>query len=191
MSMLTHKAYSEPGNGIGGQQGQTALSPSPSYMMSSGYGSVNCSQYVSGSPGGGCMSPTSNNMNSYGTMGSPTGASAAATAQYTSQLVSAYNGLSGMNSSGSCDNLSLNGSSPTQRTNCFIRDTSVISNNSLGTPSSAAAAAAAANLAAANTAKTYRRSYTHAKPPYSYISLITMAIQVKIHFTNLTAHIVD
>jgi hypothetical protein len=26
-------------------------------------------------------------------------------------------------------------------------------------------------------AKNYRRSYTHAKPPYSYISLITMAIQ--------------
>ena len=25
--------------------------------------------------------------------------------------------------------------------------------------------------------KNYRRSYTHAKPPYSYISLITMAIQ--------------
>ena len=25
--------------------------------------------------------------------------------------------------------------------------------------------------------KVYRRSYTHAKPPYSYISLITMAIQ--------------
>ncbi|KAG7276604.1 hypothetical protein CRUP_024325 [Coryphaenoides rupestris] len=25
--------------------------------------------------------------------------------------------------------------------------------------------------------KTYRRSYTHAKPPYSYISLITMAIR--------------
>ena len=25
--------------------------------------------------------------------------------------------------------------------------------------------------------KGYRRSYTHAKPPYSYISLITMAIQ--------------
>lgn len=25
--------------------------------------------------------------------------------------------------------------------------------------------------------KTYRRAYTHAKPPYSYISLITMAIQ--------------
>lgn len=29
----------------------------------------------------------------------------------------------------------------------------------------------------ARTEKPYRRSYTHAKPPYSYISLITMAIQ--------------
>lgn len=29
--------------------------------------------------------------------------------------------------------------------------------------------------------KTYRRSYTHAKPPYSYISLITMAIQNSQH----------
>ncbi|KAG9283101.1 hepatocyte nuclear factor 3-beta [Astyanax mexicanus] len=29
----------------------------------------------------------------------------------------------------------------------------------------------------ARDAKAYRRSYTHAKPPYSYISLITMAIQ--------------
>ncbi|XP_037090649.1 silk gland factor 1-like, partial [Pollicipes pollicipes] len=32
-------------------------------------------------------------------------------------------------------------------------------------------------LQRARTDKTYRRSYTHAKPPYSYISLITMAIQ--------------
>lgn len=185
MSMITHKSYSsETGNGIGGPQGQPTLSPSPSYMMSSAYGNVNCPQFVGGSPvgGGGCMSPTSNNMNSYGSMGSPSGTSAAAAAQYASQVASAYNGLSGMTSSGSCDNLSLNGSSPTQRTSCFnIRDTSVISNNNLGSSSSAAAAAAAAaaaNLAAANSAKTYRRSYTHAKPPYSYISLITMAIQV-------------
>ncbi|XP_078393059.1 hepatocyte nuclear factor 3-beta-like [Cetorhinus maximus] len=29
--------------------------------------------------------------------------------------------------------------------------------------------------------KAYRRSYTHAKPPYSYISLITMAIQQSAH----------
>ncbi|XP_048371232.1 hepatocyte nuclear factor 3-beta [Sphaerodactylus townsendi] len=40
-----------------------------------------------------------------------------------------------------------------------------------------AAAAAAAGLGRSRDAKSYRRSYTHAKPPYSYISLITMAIQ--------------
>ncbi|KAM5246475.1 hepatocyte nuclear factor 3-beta [Ctenodactylus gundi] len=34
-----------------------------------------------------------------------------------------------------------------------------------------------AGLGRARDPKTYRRSYTHAKPPYSYISLITMAIQ--------------
>lgn len=39
-----------------------------------------------------------------------------------------------------------------------------------GSPNSAA-------LQRARADKTYRRSYTHAKPPYSYISLITMAIQ--------------
>lgn len=33
------------------------------------------------------------------------------------------------------------------------------------------------NAAGGRNDKTYRRSYTHAKPPYSYISLITMAIQ--------------
>ncbi|KAG8231888.1 hypothetical protein J437_LFUL009737 [Ladona fulva] len=37
--------------------------------------------------------------------------------------------------------------------------------------------ASAAALQRARADKTYRRSYTHAKPPYSYISLITMAIQ--------------
>nr|XP_056718698.1 hepatocyte nuclear factor 3-beta [Euleptes europaea] len=35
----------------------------------------------------------------------------------------------------------------------------------------------AAALGRSRDAKSYRRSYTHAKPPYSYISLITMAIQ--------------
>ncbi|XP_046402217.1 silk gland factor 1-like [Ischnura elegans] len=35
----------------------------------------------------------------------------------------------------------------------------------------------ASALQRARADKTYRRSYTHAKPPYSYISLITMAIQ--------------
>lgn len=42
---------------------------------------------------------------------------------------------------------------------------------------SAALDSASALLQRARADKTYRRSYTHAKPPYSYISLITMAIQ--------------
>ncbi|NWH73942.1 FOXA1 factor, partial [Piaya cayana] len=33
------------------------------------------------------------------------------------------------------------------------------------------------NLGRTRDAKTFKRSYPHAKPPYSYISLITMAIQ--------------
>lgn len=39
------------------------------------------------------------------------------------------------------------------------------------------AASPTSALQRARNDKTYRRSYTHAKPPYSYISLITMAIQ--------------
>ncbi|CAB0010261.1 unnamed protein product [Nesidiocoris tenuis] len=52
--------------------------------------------------------------------------------------------------------------------------TSVVTNG--GSPTNPAAAAAAA-MQRARSDKTYRRSYTHAKPSYSYISLITMAIQ--------------
>ncbi|XP_013784170.1 hepatocyte nuclear factor 3-beta-like [Limulus polyphemus] len=46
-------------------------------------------------------------------------------------------------------------------------------------PSDAEHVASSSNVAMqrGRTEKTYRRSYTHAKPPYSYISLITMAIQ--------------
>jgi forkhead box protein A2, hepatocyte nuclear factor 3-beta len=45
-----------------------------------------------------------------------------------------------------------------------------------GSPNSAAM-----QRARAEKPTTYRRSYTHAKPPYSYISLITMAIQNNPH----------
>ncbi|KAK9496873.1 hypothetical protein O3M35_012901 [Rhynocoris fuscipes] len=52
---------------------------------------------------------------------------------------------------------------------------SMASNRDLtGEPASPNSVAA---LQRARTDKSYRRSYTHAKPPYSYISLITMAIQ--------------
>lgn len=46
---------------------------------------------------------------------------------------------------------------------------------------SASPNSAALQRARAEKPTTYRRSYTHAKPPYSYISLITMAIQNNPH----------
>uniref|UniRef100_T1IV46 Fork-head domain-containing protein n=1 Tax=Strigamia maritima TaxID=126957 RepID=T1IV46_STRMM len=54
--------------------------------------------------------------------------------------------------------------------------TPVSMNRDLASPGANAAAANAA-LQRVRADKTYRRNYTHAKPPYSYISLITMAIQ--------------
>lgn len=51
--------------------------------------------------------------------------------------------------------------------------------NGMGSPMTMrlAQAQAQVSLDRARAEKSYRRSYTHAKPPYSYISLITMAIQ--------------
>lgn len=181
--MLPQKIY--PNDcGSNGLQGQTSLSPPPTYLMNSSYVNASCAQF--GSPGA-CMSPPT--MNSYGGggIGSPGstgggqcmnggggGGSAGGGSQNNAAL---YNGVNGMTSTGSCDNLSLNnggGPSPgLQRSNSTgFRESSVISNGISSASSAAAAAAAAA------AAKSYRRSYTHAKPPYSYISLITMAIQV-------------
>jgi hypothetical protein len=92
------------------------------------------------------------------------------------------NGLSAMNS-GSCDSLNINGGGPSPgRNSSSFRESSVISNGGGSVNSAAAAAASVASL------KTYRRSYTHAKPPYSYISLITMAIQVNIFILYFACH---
>jgi len=55
---------------------------------------------------------------------------------------------------------------------------SVTSGAGLGTLGSSLGGGGGGDSSAAGAAaKGYRRSYTHAKPPYSYISLITMAIQ--------------
>jgi len=177
--MISQKSYGLDCGGPNGLQGPSTPSPQPTYLMPSAYGSVNVSCAQFGSPN--CMSPSSA-MNSYTTMGSPSGG-----AQYMGggpggggSGGSVYNGLNGLNS-GSCDNLTVSGGpSPGQRGSGGgpYRDSSVLNGGGGGGPagvnSAAAAAAVAANL------KPYRRSYTHAKPPYSYISLITMAIQVKL-----------
>jgi len=160
MSMLSQKLYnpntpSDCGNN--NLSGQTSISPQPYNIPYGG-------QY--GSPSG--MSPP---VNAYGAIGSPGSGTNTNNNNGPSNCIggsSGYNngGVGGLNSSsGSCDNLTAMGGSGVSPRSASFRESSVISNG--GSVNSAAAAA-----------KTYRRSYTHAKPPYSYISLITMAIQV-------------
>lgn len=191
-NMIGNKGYSSDcggGTNTGGggiQSGQTSLSPPP-YMLNSPYSgggggtgsgsAVNCAQFGTSSS---CMSPNNTNVGSLTPYGNP-GLNSSPGGPSPQQYQVPYNGLNGVNS-GSCDNLS---SSPVlQRTSSVFRENSVIANG-LGSFNSSNSANAAAAAAAAAASK-YRRSYTHAKPPYSYISLITMAIQVrKINFENL------
>lgn len=56
-----------------------------------------------------------------------------------------------------------------------VSSMSAVSRNELAADDTSPSSAAA--LQRARVDKSYRRNYTHAKPPYSYISLITMAIQ--------------
>lgn len=168
--MPQNKLYQPDCGANGLQGGQSTPSPQPQLMNYAAYGAVNgggCGQF--GSPP--CISPT---MNTYTTMGSPSGQYMGGGGQGPPPGVygSTNGGGLGTMNSGSCDSLiNINGSPG--RTNSSFRESSVISNGGVGgNVSSAAAAASVASL------KSYRRSYTHAKPPYSYISLITMAIQV-------------
>ncbi|OXA59952.1 forkhead box protein A2-B isoform X2 [Folsomia candida] len=173
--MLHQKLYSSDCSGTNGLQGQSTPSPQP-LMNYSSYGGVNgggCAQF--GSPP--CMSPS---MNTYTTMGSPVSGGQYMGGGGGGGPPGGGGGVYGNNlsaiNSGSCDSLvNINGGpSPGGRTNSSsFRESSVIANGGGGggSASSAAAAASVASL------KSYRRSYTHAKPPYSYISLITMSIQ--------------
>ena len=99
---------------------------------------------------GPCLSPAMANSN---TPLSPMSATAAT-----------GNNLSGMNSPPSMNHSNMNGNLLSSRSEYV-------------SPSGAADSSTSALLQRARADKTYRRNYTHAKPPYSYISLITMAIQ--------------
>ncbi|KAF6216811.1 hypothetical protein GE061_001161 [Apolygus lucorum] len=80
-------------------------------------------------------------------------------------------GYSQMNSVSSCMN-SINASY-----NSGLTAITAGGRGDLGVPTDGGSPNSAAAMQRARADKTYRRSYTHAKPPYSYISLITMAIQ--------------
>ncbi|XP_006815610.1 forkhead box A isoform X1 [Saccoglossus kowalevskii] len=111
--------------------------------------------------------------------------------QYSSQMPGSMNSInsysmSPMNNMGSMNMNgmnSMNGMSPmnsmnmnTMGTMNQVMSTSPAMNMELARASSLANQMNAVNRVRTDN-KTYRRSYTHAKPPYSYISLITMAIQ--------------
>ncbi|ENN79246.1 protein fork head [Dendroctonus ponderosae] len=72
------------------------------------------------------------------------------------------------------------GSPISQTTSCMASSMPGIANYQIGRGGELNGGDTSPNTAlqrAVRTEKPYRRSYTHAKPPYSYISLITMAIQ--------------
>ncbi|KAJ8045559.1 Hepatocyte nuclear factor 3-beta [Holothuria leucospilota] len=75
-----------------------------------------------------------------------------------------------MNSMGAMNSMQMSG---------FPNGMNMAMANGMGSPMTMrlAQAQAAVSLDRVRAEKSYRRSYTHAKPPYSYISLITMAIQ--------------
>ncbi|UXI16975.1 hypothetical protein NH340_JMT02918 [Sarcoptes scabiei] len=80
------------------------------------------------------------------------------------------NNLNGMHSPPSSVGCGNNSQSNHNNSNLLSNRNEYQSSNSVDSSTNAL-------LQRARADKTYRRSYTHAKPPYSYISLITMAIQ--------------
>lgn len=156
--MLSQKIYSEASSAM--SSSATAMSPiTPSYSMNTmscvSMASMNCSPQTP--TFGSSMLNTSVPMTTM-SMNGGNGMSASAAMGYTT----IGSPISNMNCMGSTMG-SMNGYgavAPLGRGDLGSGDTS---------PNTA--------LQRARADKTYRRSYTHAKPPYSYISLITMAIQ--------------
>lgn len=125
-----------------------SMSPMPSAMSAIGGGMGYSPQTMSGMAAMGGMGP----IGGMGPMGSMT-------------AMGGYGSMSGMNHMGGMNGMSaMTGMSSMNGMNRSL-DPNIMSmdrNGALNRP---------------RTDKNYRRAYTHAKPPYSYISLITMAIQ--------------
>ncbi|XP_054154185.1 silk gland factor 1-like [Oppia nitens] len=182
--MLTHKSYQESSNCMISAPNYTnmtsSMSPSMSYTMSG----MNMTGY---SPAG--QSFTTNMISSNSV---PMGTSVSAP---TPTGMSGIPGSGGGNSGGPCmspaagstvtplssmNSHAMNGmTSPTCMGSMTSMNGGLMSNREFGSSSSSEQMSLGANalLQKARADKSYRRSYTHAKPPYSYISLITMAIQ--------------
>lgn len=179
MMSLSHKGYPDSSCSMGTMQPMSAMSNT--YSMNSATAS-------SMSMAGMNYSPQSfgTNMMSASAMGGmgPTAGMAmgvgATAGTCMSPTMTAMTPLGGMNSL----NQSMNGmTSPAcmgSMTGLGGMNAPLVAGRDFGAHGAGAASdssAATAALQRARADKTYRRSYSHAKPPYSYISLITMAIQ--------------
>lgn len=175
--MLSHKGYPDSSCSMGSMQPMSAMSNS--YSMNSATASSMTMAGMNYSP----QSFGTNMMSaSMGGMGPTAGMTMGTAGTCMSPTMTAMTPLGGMNSL----NQSMNGmTSPA----CMGSMTGLGSMNAPlvaaagrdfgghGGAGDGSASAATAALQRARADKTYRRSYSHAKPPYSYISLITMAIQ--------------
>ncbi|XP_076311518.1 LOW QUALITY PROTEIN: silk gland factor 1-like [Tachypleus tridentatus] len=183
MTMLTSKGFQDVPCTMNSMSGITN-----SYSMTSiNTGSNFTMSYAPQGFGSNINSPSANMMTAgaMGSMGPPTGMGMGGGTSCMTQVPQAYP-ISGMNSLG----LGMNGMS-TQ--SCMGTVTGLNSMNGSLVPArdflmsghpgpsptdtDHVASPPGAALQRSRTDKAYRRSYTHAKPPYSYISLITMAIQ--------------
>nr|CEP25539.1 transcription factor Forkhead domain [Euperipatoides kanangrensis] len=172
--MLSHKAYQPVSNmnsmgSMGSMNGMASMNNmtySPQGMGSNmigptGMGSMGSMGMTSGM---GSMHPSS--MSSMGSMGSMSSMGhMGSLGGMNSMNTSAMNSMNSMGSMNSMSSMNMNGSLSPVRMD--------VNRAQPLTPTGTSASA----IQRARNDKTYRRSYTHAKPPYSYISLITMAIQ--------------
>ncbi|XP_041070877.1 hepatocyte nuclear factor 3-alpha [Carcharodon carcharias] len=146
---------------------QEAYSAVPVNSMNPGLGSMNSYMSMNTMGTGGNMTTGSFNM-SYGNPGIGTGLSPGMAGMPGS-------GAGGMNGMGAgvtamSSAISPNMSSPQAPMNALSPYSSM-------SPAISPMAYSQSNLSRPRDSKTFRRTYPHAKPPYSYISLITMAIQ--------------
>ncbi|XP_066550636.1 hepatocyte nuclear factor 3-alpha [Amia ocellicauda] len=152
---------------------QEVYSAVPNGSMNAGLGAMNSMNgYMGSMSTSGNMTSSSFNM-SYANPGLGAGLSPGTMAGMPPSATSAMNGMptgvSGMGTALSPTN--MNAMSAQQASMNALTPYSSMS------PAMSPMAYAQPNLNRARDTKTFRRSYPHAKPPYSYISLITMAIQ--------------
>ncbi|XP_078089302.1 hepatocyte nuclear factor 3-alpha [Mustelus asterias] len=146
---------------------QEAYSTVPVNSMNPGLGSINSYMGINSMGSGGNMSSGSFNM-SYGNPGIGTGLSPGMAGMPGSGAAT-MNGMgAGVTAMGPAISPNMGGQQPPMNT---------LSPYSSLSPAISPMAYNQNTLSRPRDTKTFRRTYPHAKPPYSYISLITMAIQ--------------